>query len=151
MLRTNWAQTFNRANRRLLLRLTDFPIANGKPLQLGFHDTTAISSKVENERQLVAISDAIDRFFNRSENTARHINNSVRCWLRSQIPGRIYKALFRLPGRKTTTVRYRGYWKRMLYALIRLYRLGESFCAELIGRTLSNEQQRAVKDLLSVV
>jgi hypothetical protein len=39
----------------------------------------------------------------------------------------------------------------MLYALVRLYRLGEAVYMEMIGRALSKEQQRAVENLLAVV
>jgi hypothetical protein len=151
MLRTNWAETFNGADRQLLLRFTESPIANGQPLQLGIHGTTALSSESGDERELVAIGDATDRFFDRCEDTALHTDNSVRCWLRSQIPGCAYKAPFRLPGRKGTTVRYRRHWKRMLYASIRLYRLGEAVCVKVIGLSLSKERQRAVENLLAVV
>ncbi|KAF2092347.1 hypothetical protein NA57DRAFT_8593, partial [Rhizodiscina lignyota] len=123
MRRTGWADTFAGADRYLLRRLTDPPTPHGYSLLLSRPGTDEICSSAEDEQALAVIGRAVDCFFDRCEDTARNTGHSARCWLRSQVSGRPYKAPFELPARESTRRRYRGLWKRLVYFLARLYRL----------------------------
>jgi hypothetical protein len=90
------------------------------------------------------IGKAVDHFFERCEDTAEHTNHSVRCWLRSHIPKRPYKAPFELPGRRSTSAKYRSLWKSLLYFAVRMYRLNDTTCEALLRGRLSEKQRRAV-------
>lgn len=147
MRRTNWAATFAGANRLLLLLLTDKPAASGHRLPLGRYGTTEIYSSVDDERRLAAIGKAVDHFFNRCEDTARNTDHSLRCWLRSQMPDRPYKAPFELLGRNRTTVQYRAYWKRLMYFVFRLHRLDDVMCRDSLHVELSYKQRKAVEEV----
>ena len=90
------------------------------------------------------IGKAVDHFFERCEDTAEHTSHSVRCWLRSHIPKRPYKAPFELPGRHSTSAKYRSLWKSLLYLAVRMYRLNGTTCEALLRGRLSEKQRRAV-------
>lgn len=123
MHRTGWAETYKGVDLRLLLALRQSPAVNGHPLPLGIYDSLEIHSSSEDELKLLVVSQGIDRFFDRCENTVRYTDYSVRGWLRGQIVGRPYKAPFHLPGGTSTTSKYRAIWKCMLFFHIRMYRL----------------------------
>ncbi|KAL8626151.1 hypothetical protein Q9189_008167, partial [Teloschistes chrysophthalmus] len=146
MRRTNWAATFAGADRLLLLLLTEKPAANGHRLLLGLYGTTEVYSSIDDERRLVAIGKAVDHFLDRCEDTARNTDHSLRCWLRSQVPGHSYKAPFELLGRTRTMIRYRGYWKRLIYFVFRLYRLDDVYRDSLHAQ-LSCKQRKAVEEV----
>jgi hypothetical protein len=145
MRRTGWATTFAGADRRLLSLLSQSPAVGGRHLELGCYGTRILYSTADDERHLVAIGRAVDRFFDRCEDTARHTEHSIRCWLKSQIPGRPYKAPFEIPGRQTTTTRYRRWWKRMMYAFFRLYRIDDAARDEFLRMRLSDKQREALE------
>ena len=79
MRRTNWACTFDGVDRRLLLRFAERPTPNGNCLVLGNLGTTSMFSDAMDEQRLLAIGPAIDRFFDRCEDTVRHTDTSIRC------------------------------------------------------------------------
>lgn len=66
------------------------------------------------ECRLAVVSATVDRFLDRCEDTLRHTDHSIRCYLRSHYPDRSYKSPFELPSRKSTRTRYRSLWKRMV-------------------------------------
>jgi hypothetical protein len=146
MRRTGWAKIFSGLDRMLLVRLTQPPCTGHLGLYPGERDGQKQYTEIMHECHLVAIGAAIDRFFDNCEDTVRNSDHSLRCWLRSQNPGRAYKALFELPARKATQLRYRGLWKRLIYFCIRVYVLQEE---RLIAMKLhlSPEHHAAVKDL----
>ena len=139
---------FEGADRSLLLRLRESQATEGHRLSLGFYGTQELVSCNEHERQIANIGKAVDRFFERCEDTARHTHNSVRCWLRGQILGRTYRAPFDLPGRHSTTAIHRGVCKSMIYVSVRLYRLDPLLCSEYLRARLSQTQERAIQELL---
>lgn len=144
MRRTRWAATFHGVDRQLLQALCQAPSWDGGPLELGLRGTEMLRSSADDERRLSAIGRAVDHFFDQCEDTARNADHFVRCWLRSHIPGRPYKAPFELPGRRSTIVKYRSLWKSLVYFAIRLYRLDGAACAHLRQGRLSGKQRRAV-------
>jgi hypothetical protein len=143
MRRTGWAKTFKGADRRLLSLLSQRPAVDGHSLELGCYGTRVLYSSADDERRLVAIAQAVDHFFDRCEDTARHTEHSIRCWLRSNIPGRSYKAPFELPGRESTIKQYRAWWKRMMFVFFRLYRLDHVARDRYLSVQLSDEQKEA--------
>lgn len=147
MRRTSWATTFAGADRGLLSILDQTPARDGHHLELGIYGSEVLQSSIEDERGLAIVAHATDRFFERCEDTARHTDHSVRCWLRSQIPGRSYKAPFELPGRQRTRIAYRNLWKRMLFVYLRMYNLSDAARRTFLGITLADEQLDAIGQL----
>jgi hypothetical protein len=123
MLRTDWASVYSGVNRRLLVRLVEAPSADGSPLRYGEFEGQHLQSSAEDELKTRSIGAAIDAFFDRCEDTVRYTDHSIRCWLRSTLSDRPYKAPFQLPSRTNTRSRYRALWRRLLYFWFRLYRL----------------------------
>jgi hypothetical protein len=144
MHRTGWAGTFAGVDRRLLLALSQNLARDGCALELGAYGSGTLCSSADDERRLLKIGRAIDRFFGRCEDTVRHTDHSIRCWVRSHIPGRSYKAPFELPWRSNTKVKYRSLWKSLFYLATRFYRLDGVICDDLLKARLSKKQQAAI-------
>jgi hypothetical protein len=144
MRRTGWATTFDGVERQLLQALCQSPSLDDRCLELGRHGAEVIYSSADDEKRLSMIGKAVDHFFERCEDTAEHTNHSVRCWLRSHIPKRPYKAPFELPGRRSTSAKYRSLWKSLLYLAVRMYRLNDATCEALLRGRLLKKQWRAV-------
>lgn len=144
MRRTDWMAIFSGVNRKLLVRLTEAPATDGLALSYGVFDGTLLQSDAEDERRIRLIGMSMDKFFDRCEDTVRHTGHSIRCWLRSHLPNRPYKAPFQLPFRHGTRSRYRGLWKRLLYFCFRLYRLDPAAHRTILRHELTEEQSIAL-------
>lgn len=151
MRRTGWATTFAGVDRLLLLRLAEHPFSSGDHMDLGCYGTTKMYSSADDERCLIAVGQAVDHFFDRCEDTARNTDHSIRCWLRSQIPDRPYKAPFELLGRSRTTVTYRRFWKRLMYFVFRLHQLDDVLVRDLLHVQLSAKLSKAVHEIWAVL
>lgn len=151
MRRTGWLKTFAGADRRLLSLLDQMPAVNGRDLDLGCYGKSMQYSSAGNERQLAMIGQAVDRFFDRCEDTVLHTEHSIRCWLRSPIAMRPNKAPFELPMRESTKVKYRRLTKKMLFVLVRLYHLDSALREQFLRVQLSEKQCKAVQLLLAAV
>jgi hypothetical protein len=102
MRRTDWEAMFSGVNRRLLIRLTEAPAIHGSALVYGANDGIYLQSCAEDEQRIRMIGVAMDQFFERCEDTVCHTGHSIRCWLRSHLADRSYKAPFQLPFRPGT-------------------------------------------------
>lgn len=151
MHRTNWAKRYKGVDRRLLLKLRGAPAAGGQKLHLGRYGLEEACSSESHETCLVTTGRAVDRFFDRCEDTIRHTDHSVLCWLRGQIIGRPYKAPFNLPARKKTTAKYRGIWKSMIFFYMRLSLLEVRLRREFLHVRLSKSQSEACQRLLAAL
>ena len=69
MRRTGWAGTFAGVDRRLLLALSQSPARDGCALDLGEYGSKTLCNPADDERRLIVIGRAIDRFFDRCEDT----------------------------------------------------------------------------------
>ncbi|KAH8690376.1 hypothetical protein GQ44DRAFT_744804 [Phaeosphaeriaceae sp. PMI808] len=134
MRRTQWAETFAGADRKLLVQLAQIP---------------PVYSHKEDEFKLRHIVTALDRVFDRCEDTVRHTDVSIRCLLRSSYPDRTYKAPFELVGRKATTEGYRRLFKKAVCFCVRFWRLGRSARQNLLRRSLTDAQDQSLKRLWS--
>ena len=92
--RTGWTTIFSGVNRMLLVRLAEAPAADGSLLVYGVFDGERLHSSAEDERRIRTIGVAMDHFFDRCEDTVCHTGHSIRCWLRSHLADRPYKAPF---------------------------------------------------------
>lgn len=147
MRRTDWVAMFSGVNRRLLVRLTQAPAANGSALVYGSFYGMHLHSGAEDERRIRTIGAAMDRFFDRCEDTVSHTGHSIRCWLRSHLADRPYKAPFQLPFRPGTRSRYRGLWRGLLYFCFRLYRLDSTVRRNILRYELTDEQRIALDEV----
>jgi hypothetical protein len=98
MRRTCWAETFAGADRKLLVQLAQIPRAAERDLALGVYEGSAMYSSRKDECKLSYLVTALDRVFDRCEDTVRPTDVSLRCLLRSSYPDRTYKAPFELVG-----------------------------------------------------
>ncbi|KAM0722086.1 hypothetical protein Q7P37_003012 [Cladosporium fusiforme] len=140
-----WMTIFSGVNRKLLVRLTEVPAADGLALVYGVFDGMHLHSGAEDERRIRLIGISMDKFFDRCEDTVRHTGHSIRCWLRSHLADRPYKAPFQLPFRPGTRSRYRGMWKRLLYFCFRLYRLEPAARRTILRYELTEDQQSTLE------
>jgi hypothetical protein len=120
MRRTGWAQMFSNTHLRVLTKMVQpLMTTHGERVVLDTLGDKDIVTHASHERKLHAISMAIDQFFDRCEDTVRHTDHSLLCWLRSQYHGKPYKAPFELLGREATRKRYRVLWKRIVFFCLR--------------------------------
>ncbi|KAK6221466.1 hypothetical protein QIS74_04759 [Colletotrichum tabaci] len=152
MRRTGWAEMFDGARRDILVAMSELPAtaatAEGFPLGRD-GEGNALTSSPEDEARLRRIISAVDGLMDRCEDTVRHTDVSMRCWLQSSEPHRPYKAPFELTGRLSTTRRYRRSLKRLLCFCIRLWRLPLGPRLSQCQRTLTVGQSRALRALWS--
>ena len=145
--RTGWLETFADVDRQLLSRLASAPAKEGFPLFLAGHGSNQIASGIEDEMRLAVLGGAVDQFFERCEDTAINTDHSMRCWLRSHVHGRPYKAAFQLPGRRSTRKRYVWLWKSMLYFVFRLWRLDDMVRSRILGLRFSAKQRQSIEEI----
>jgi hypothetical protein len=147
MRRTDWTTIFSGVNRELLVRLTQAPAVDGSALVYRFFDDMHLQSVAEDERRIRTIGAAMDRFFDRCEDTVSHTGHSIRCWLRSHLADCPHKAPFQLPFRPGTRSRYRALWRRLLYFCFRLYRLDSTVRQNILRYDLTEEQRIALDEV----
>jgi hypothetical protein len=140
MRRTGWAETFAGADRKLLVQLAQIPHNTERNMTFGIYDGIAISSSRKDECKLSYLVTALDRVFDRCEDTVRHTDVSIRCLLRSSYPDRTYKAPFELVGRKATTEGYRRLFKKAVCFCVRFWRLKSAVREKLLRRSLTDAQ-----------
>ena len=93
MRRTGWLKTFDGARRDILVRFALPPCLEGRDLRLSATgDDVAIWSSHEDEDRLGRLTSALRRLQRRCEDTAQYTDVSIRVWLRSSDPTRLYKA-----------------------------------------------------------
>lgn len=117
MHRTDWAATFAGVEHRLLQTLSESPAWDGRGLELGHDGAKLLQSSEHDKTRLSRIGVAVDHSFDRGEDTARNTDHSMICWLLSQIPGRPHKALFELPGGRSTARKSCLLWNSFLFLL----------------------------------
>jgi hypothetical protein len=152
MRRTGWTQMFSGVDRRILLQLAQPPVLHSERLSLRDGGPRSIVYSLADERKLAKIGAAIDRFFDRCEDTVRHTDHSLLCWLRSQYLGKTYKAPFELAGRKATQTRYRSLWKKMIFFCVRAYAVrSRDASGESLNLPFSTPAWQAVRTLWEAV
>jgi hypothetical protein len=108
MRRTEWTSTYEHTRRDMLIRLSKPLNRQGSPLYIGQYAAQLnLSSPAEVEHRLIKVGKALDRLFDRCEDTVRHIDISIRYWLRSYLRNKPYKYSFEIPGRDSTRKVYR--------------------------------------------
>lgn len=112
-LKTNWmrrtgrAQTFASADRKILVKLAQMPHGEWD-LFLVTHDGADLHSCKADEQRLVLIVAALGRVSGQCEDTVKHTDVSIRCWLRSQCVDRPYKLLLNWLGVRAHPTAIRG-------------------------------------------
>lgn len=147
MHRTGWETMFRAAKRPLLKRLATLPDRNGSELAIGLVEQIAITSSAADERRLLLIGTALDMFFDRCEDTVRHTDHVLLCWLRSYHPYRPYQFPFQLPIQAATRIGYRRLWKQMTCFAVRIWRLDADVQKLVLGFELSFSWSTAVARL----
>jgi hypothetical protein len=147
MRRTDWAETFDGADRNLLVQLAQIPHNTERNMTFGIYDGIAISSSRKDECQLSYLVTALDRVFDQCEDTVRHTDVSIRCLLRSSYPDRTYKAPFELVGRKATTEGYRRLFKKAVCLCVRFWRLDTATREKLLKRSIKDAQDQSLREL----
>ncbi|KAF4446765.1 hypothetical protein F53441_9625 [Fusarium austroafricanum] len=147
MRRTRWDETLGQGRRDILVTLSELPLIHSQPLWLGVHNDQELYSSVKNECKLVSIVAALDRLFDRCEETVRYTDVSVRRWLRGRFPDRPYKAPFELVMRPTSERQYRNEFKRCACFWFRVLGLSPSMARSILGQELSQRQREMLEQL----
>uniref|UniRef100_A0A0D2XRM9 Uncharacterized protein n=1 Tax=Fusarium oxysporum (strain Fo5176) TaxID=660025 RepID=A0A0D2XRM9_FUSOF len=147
MRRTRWDETLGQGRRDILVTLSELPLIHSQPLWLGVHNGQELYSSVKNECKLVSIVAALDRLFDRCEETVRYTDVSVRRWLRGRFPDRPYKAPFELVMRPTSERQYRNEFKRCACFWFRVLGLSPSMARSILGQELSQRQREMLEQL----
>ena len=128
----------------LLVALSALPSRAGEDLYLGTYGAVELYSPHDDEARLMRMRAAIDRAFDRCEDTVRHTDVALHFWLRSDNPDRPCKrAPFRLVGRESTTVAYRRLMERCVCFWMRFWRLLDAY-GPVFKRSLSEGQRDAI-------
>ncbi|RKK99668.1 hypothetical protein BFJ70_g17487 [Fusarium oxysporum] len=89
MRRTGWEETFRNTRRDLIVAMAQCPLKdNSGPLWLANYKDEALMRSQEDEHKLARIMAALDRLFERSNDTIKYTDVSLRRWLRSVYPDR---------------------------------------------------------------
>ncbi|KAI8411163.1 hypothetical protein FOFC_07757 [Fusarium oxysporum] len=108
MRRTGWEETFRNTRRDLIVAMAQCPPKeNSGPLWLANYKDEALISSQEDEHKLTRMMAALDRLFERSNDTIKHTDISLRRWLRGIYPDQPYKRPFELVVKPSTERRYR--------------------------------------------
>lgn len=146
MRRTRWVETYRGARRDLLVAMTEVPSNRSQRygLSFGHHEGLELCSLAATERQLGQVMQAVDRLFDRYEETVRHTGQPILTWLQSQHPTVVARQPFRLVGRKATKYRYRRVLKRFFSFLIRLYEMDPKVRRSALNIELTESQRDAI-------
>ena len=150
MRRTGWDKMLEGSRRDILICLTRLPCQAGSALILGLSSDesgTQIYSSSQDEQRLSYLMTAVDRLFDRCEDTVRHTDYSLRFWLRSHEIHRPYKVPFELVSRPATVRTYRRLMKRLLCFVIRLWRIPPHTQLLLFKRSLTLLQSKVISQL----
>jgi hypothetical protein len=147
--RTRWAETYRGARRDVLVALAVPPTASSqrRGLSLGRQVDLELRSRAEDERRLGQIAQAVDRLFDRCEETVKRTGHPILCWLRSRHARSTFSKPFQLVGRPSTRYRYRRLWKRFLWLALRVYRLPAAVRQAVLNLHLTAAQQEAMRQL----
>ena len=150
MRRTRWFDTYRGARRDILVRLTAFPNYQSRRwgLLLGTVDGREVRTEAAHERRLESVLTAVDRLFDRCEETYGHTGSPILCWLYSQHPTLGSRRPFRLVGRRSSVQKYRRAWKRFILFLLRLHLVSGKVPRSALNIRLSNAQRSAVERVL---
>ena len=151
MRRTKWTQTYRSASRPLLVGLCRSPHSKGEALYLDRYHGADLWSRAEDERRLLNVSQTVDYFFEQCEDTVRHTNETILHWLSSYRRDQPYRRPVILPSHERTRKVYRSTWKKFLYFLLRLYRLGSVAQISLLGLELTEAQRMPVQKTWDVL
>ncbi|KID82378.1 RecQ helicase TLH3 [Metarhizium guizhouense ARSEF 977] len=147
MRRTGWEAIFANANRRLLIALYQTPMKVDGPYYLGAYDGKPIESPASDEARLRAIVHALDRLFDRCADTVTHTDTAIRRWVHGRFVDRPYKAPFQLVAHERSERQYRRLLKRCVCMSLRLWRIPRSTARALTKRTITYEQDQALRKL----
>ncbi|KAI5455853.1 hypothetical protein BGZ63DRAFT_368048, partial [Mariannaea sp. PMI_226] len=117
--RTRWPTIFKGSRRDILKAMNQLPRRYVDRLSRSDYNISqgpaegnpSITSSWDDERKLACIVGAIDRMFDRCENTVQHISRFLLCWLLSTYPQFCHTRPFSLVAKTSTKVRYRYLWK----------------------------------------
>jgi hypothetical protein len=130
----------------ILIAMTQPPdrysCAHGFPL--GFYQGLELQSPVEDELCIQMILNALDRVYDRCEETVELTGQPILCWLRSHHRNQAYRLPFQLVSKSASRLRYRRLSKRFCTFLLRFRRLGPAAGKAVMKRTLEPHQQYLV-------
>ncbi|KAI1839744.1 hypothetical protein JX266_014045 [Neoarthrinium moseri] len=152
MRRTGWQRMFEGDVRRDLLAKLTLIASKGDRQDFGvYQDGIKVFSSAEDERQLCRIVTALDELRQRCEDTVRHTDVSIRCWLRSNLPDRTHQKPFELVALESTRI---GYWRliqRFVCFTFRLWRLPRAVRRSIRRRPMTQAQRKALRTAWSAV
>jgi hypothetical protein len=124
--RTLWHQTYSRARRDILVKMTLLTTHNSRRSgrYLGTHNSHDFRTSAHQEQRIGHVMRAIERLFLRCEETVKHTARPILCWLYSQHPLMSSRRAFRLVDRPTSRDKYTRVIKKCFTFLILAYLIG---------------------------
>lgn len=158
--RTRWKTTFRNTTLSTLTSLAELPHP-GWPLSLpplfdgeeAEEEESPSETPFADERKILVMLSALDRLFDRCDDTLRHTKLPIRLWLRSTSPHRLRNTSLESIRPEARARRYRDEMKRFLCFWLRAWRLGVKGSEKgwelegLGGRVIQPSQLQALKEL----
>lgn len=146
MNRTQWAGTYKGVRRDILSRLSYIGNLHFHNLDshIGLRGDLDITSPRFNEQRIVRLIDAVDRMFDRCEETMGQTGQPSLRWLRSTTSNQRYRTPFGFMSRNSSRRKYRRCWKRLVAFAFRVYRITFTLQHAMLGSGLTQRQLDAL-------
>lgn len=89
--------------------------------------------------------DAMDRAFDRCEETLNRTSGSILCWLHTYHGTRFYPKPFKRLFREASRQKYRRLWKKFIVFIFRAYRMARRLRRAVLGMRFTKEQLKQLK------
>ncbi|KEF50810.1 uncharacterized protein A1O9_13140, partial [Exophiala aquamarina CBS 119918] len=149
MRRTQWLETYRRAERSMLVRMTALPDLgsrrNGR--DLGTFNGTSLSVSAADERRISMVLQAIEELYAHCEETVQHTARPILCKLYSQSLHGSSQRPFRLVNRPASRSKYLRPVKKLFSFLLTMYLMDQEQCHLALNFYLTRTQRRAIHRL----
>jgi hypothetical protein len=149
LYRTRWHQTYSRARRDILVKMTLLPTYESRRYgrYLGKHNSQEFRTSADQEHRIDRVLQAVQHQFFRCEETVKHTPTPILCWLYSQHPLMSSRRPFQLLNKPASRTSYIRVIKKCFNFLILAYLLGPDTCESLFQWTLTEKQNHAIAEL----
>jgi hypothetical protein len=146
MNHTQWAARYQGARRDILVNITKIRACSlGRELPVGRYDGDDLVSPEEDERKVAMLIAAMDRAFDRCEETLRRTGRPILCWLHTYHGTRFYPKPFKLLFREASRQKYRRLWKKFIVFIFRAYRMVRQRRKAVLRIRFTKEQLKQLK------
>lgn len=149
MERTQWAHVYEGARRDFLVRISQVERrpawSRNEDFSIGEHQGVKLVSRKADEQKITQLMAALDRAFDRCEDTMRRTGHPILCWLNSGSRNRFYQKPFGFLGRAATRQRYRRLFQRVIPFIFRAYNLTPAARKSALGVQFTKRQLKELR------